>query len=297
MFIRRLPKFEYHSPASVAEALNLMCTDKRTCKFLAGGTDLLVDMKFRRAKPERLINLKEISELKGISIDDTNRIRIGALTTLGEIEDSVIVKEKLPILWDAVRVMASVQIRNLATVGGNLCSAWPSADTAPPLMALDATVTLKGVDGERSAPVKDLFLGPARSVKKDREILAELLIPIPGQNSSGAYFKLMRRHAMDLALVGAGAQIGLAADKKTCTSVRIALGAVAQTPVRAPEAEAVLIDQAFDVDLAIKAGQVASDSVSPRSSIRASGEYRKEMVGVLVKKALITSFERIQNLS
>jgi carbon-monoxide dehydrogenase medium subunit len=232
--------------------------------------------------------------LKGISIDDKNRIRIGGLTTLGQIEDSEIVKEKLPILWDAVRVMASVQIRNLATVGGNLCSAWPSADTAPPLMALDATVILKGVDGERSAPVKDLFLGPARSVKKDNEILAELLIPIPEENSSGAYFKLMRRHAMDLALVGAGAQIGLAADKKTCTAVRIALGAVAQTPVRAPQAEAVLINQAFDADLAIKAGQVASDNVSPRSSIRASGDYRKEMVGVLVKKALMTSFERIQ---
>jgi carbon-monoxide dehydrogenase medium subunit len=254
-------------------------------------------MKFRRAKPERLINLKEIAELKGISIDDTNRIRIGGLTTLGQIEDSEIVKEKLPILWDAVRVMASVQIRNLATVGGNLCSAWPSADTAPPLMALDATVTLIGLDGERSAPVKDLFLGPARSVKKDNEILAELVIPIPEENSSGAYFKLMRRHAMDLALVGAGAQIGLAADKKTCTAVRITLGAVAQTPVRAPEAEAVLIDQAFDADLAMKAGQVASDNVSPRSSIRASGEYRKEMVAVLVKRALITSFERIQNLS
>jgi carbon-monoxide dehydrogenase medium subunit len=164
-------------------------------------------------------------------------------------------------------------------------------------MALDATVTLIGLDGERSAPVKDLFLGPARSVKKDNEILAELVIPIPEENSSGAYLKLMRRHAMDLALVGAGAQIGLAADKKTCTAVRITLGAVAQTPVRAPEAEAVLIDQAFDADLAMKAGQVASDNVSPRSSIRASGEYRKEMVAVLVKRALITSFERIQNLS
>ena len=297
MFIRRLPQFEYHSPTTVDEALNLLSGDIGTWKFLAGGTDLLVDMKFRRAKPEHLINLKEVSELKGISLDGSNHIRIGGLTTLGEIENSELAKEKLPILWDAVRVMASVQVRNLATVGGNLCSAWPSADTAPPLMALGATVTLKGVDGERAAPVKDLFLGPARSIKKDNEILTELLIPVPQENSSGAYFKLMRRHAMDLALVGVAAQIGLSADNKTCTAVRIALGAVASTPVRAPEAEAILLNQAFNPDMAMKAGQVACGNVSPRSSIRASGEYRKEMVGVLVKKALLKSFERIQNQS
>jgi carbon-monoxide dehydrogenase medium subunit len=295
MFIRRLPKFEYHAPSTVDEALNLLSGDKGTCKILAGGTDLLVDMKFRRATPEHLINLKGIEELKGISLDDSNRIRIGGLTTLGEIERSEIVREKLPILWDAARVMASVQIRNLGTVGGNLCSAWPSADSAPPLIALNAVAILKGVNGERAAPVKDLFIGPGQSVKKDDEILTEVSIPIPKENSAGAYFKLMRRHAMDLALVGVAAQIELASDKKTCSAVRIALGAVASIPVRAPEAEAMIIHRAFDANIAKAAGQIASENISPRSSIRASGEYRQEMVGVLVKKALMTSFERIQS--
>ena len=233
--------------------------------------------------------------MKGITTDGSDLIRIGGLTTLGDIERSEPVREKLPVLWDAVRVMASVQIRNLGTLGGNLCSAWPSADTAPPLIALGAIAKLKGADGERTVPVEDFFQGPGKIDKKQDEILTEVQIPSPKENSSGAYLKLMRRNAMDLAIVGVAAQIELDSSREKCNIARIALGAVANTPVRAIASEEAVMNKPFDADRAAEAGQIASENVSPRSSIRASGEYRKEMVSVQVKKALMTSFERIQN--
>lgn len=295
MFIRRLPDFEYHTPLTTEDALKLLSEYGERGRVLAGGTDLLVAMKFRRDTPEHLINIKAIEALKGISEDKSDLIRIGALTTLGEIEGSKVVAEKLPVLWDAVRVMASVQIRNLATVGGNLCSAWPSADTAPPLIALGASVMVRGAHGERAVLLEKFFQGPGKIDKKRDEILTEIQIPIPKENSSGAYLKLMRRNAMDLAIVGVAAQIELDPGRKKCNTARIALGAVANTPVRATGAEEAVENKPFDANRAAEAGRIASENVSPRSSIRASGEYRKEMVAVQVKKALIKSFERIQN--
>lgn len=295
MYIKRLPKFEYHTPSTLEDAIDFLARYGDQGRILAGGTDLLVAMKFRRDTPEHLINIKGIEDLKGISIDDSNMIRLGALTTLGDIERSEILRERLPILWDASRVMASVQIRNLGTVAGNLCSAWPSADSAPPLIALGAIVKLKGPDGERAVPVNEFFKGPGKPDKKQGEILTEINIPSPEENTCGAYFKLMRRNAMDLAIAGVAAQVGLDSNREKCSAVRIALGAVSNTPVRAIETEEALLGKAIDADSAAEAGQIASDNVSPRSSIRASGEYRKEMVGVLVKKALMTSLERIHN--
>ncbi len=295
MFIRRLPKFEYHTPLTTEDALDLLSQYGERGRVLAGGTDLLVAMKFRRDTPEHVINLKAIEELKGISVDESHLIRIGGLTTLGDIERSEVIGKELPVLRDAVRVMASVQIRNLGTVGGNLCSAWPSADTAPPLIALGASVKVRGTQGERTVLLEDFFQGPGKIDKKRDEILTEVQIPIPEENSSGAYLKLMRRNAMDLAIVGVAAQIQLDPGREKCNIARIALGAVANTPVRATEAEEAVMNKPFDAKTAAEAGQIASENVSPRSSIRASGEYRKEMVAVQVKKALLTSFERIQN--
>lgn len=295
MFIRRLPKFEYHTPLTTEDALDLLSQYGERGRVLAGGTDLLVAMKFRRDTPEHVINLKAIEELKGISVDESRLIRIGGLTTLGDIERSEVVGRELPVLRDAVRVMASVQIRNLGTVGGNLCSAWPSADTAPPLIALGASVKVRGTQGERTVLLEDFFQGPGKIDKKRDEILTEVQIPIPEENSSGAYLKLMRRNAMDLAIVGVAAQIQLDPGREKCNIARIALGAVANTPVRATEAEEAVMNKPFDAKTAAEAGQIASENVSPRSSIRASGEYRKEMVAVQVKKALLTSFERVQN--
>ncbi|MFH1489141.1 MAG: xanthine dehydrogenase family protein subunit M [Pseudomonadota bacterium] len=293
MFIRRLPKFEYHAPSTIAEALDQIAHYGDKAKVFAGGTDILVTMKKREVVPEHLINLKGVGEMRGITYDKAVGLKIGALTSIGDIERSEIVGEKFRTLRDAVKVMAAPQVRNLGTIGGNLCSAVPSADTAPPLIALGASLKLTGADQERVVAVEDFFTAPGECVLRRDEILTEILIPNPSENSGGAYIKLMRRNAMDLALVGVGAFLRLDENKKTCKEARIALGAVAPTPMRAPRAEAVLKDKEVDENLALEAGKIASEEARPISDIRASQEYRTEMVRVLTKRAIMTACHRI----
>jgi carbon-monoxide dehydrogenase medium subunit len=292
MFIRRLPSFEYHAPASIQEALECLCQCAGKAKVLAGGTDLLISMKKREQVPEHLINLKGIKGLNAIRYDEKQGLAIGGLATVGDIERSQIVKEKFTALWDAVNVMAAPQVRNLGTIGGNLCSAVPSADTAPPLITLGASVRLFGTNGERSVPVEFFFKGPGESVLKADEILVEVLVPNPPENSGGAYFKLMRRNAMDLALVGAAVFLRINKDKKVCQEARIALGAVAPTPMRAPKAEQVLLGRAVNEETAKEAGNTARLEAKPISDIRASEAYRRDMVGVLTKRAIMAALDR-----
>ena len=292
MFIRRLPSFEYHAPASIQEALECLCQCAGKAKVLAGGTDLLISMKKREQVPEHLINLKGIKGLNAIRYDEKQGLAIGGLATVGDIERSQIVKEKFTALWDAVNVMAAPQVRNLGTIGGNLCSAVPSADTAPPLITLGASVRLLGTNGERSVPVESFFKGPGESVLKADEILVEVLVPNPPENSGGAYFKLMRRNAMDLALVGAAVFLRINKDKKVCQEARIALGAVAPTPMRAPKAEQVLLGRAVNEETAKEAGNTARLEAKPISDIRASEAYRRDMVGVLTKRAIMAALDR-----
>jgi CO/xanthine dehydrogenase FAD-binding subunit len=294
MFIRRLPKFEYHAPSSLSEALDYLSRYSGKAKVLAGGTDLLVSMKKREVLPEHLINLKGIQELKHIRYDKKRGLEIGGLVTLREIERSTIVKEKYGALWDAANVMAAPQIRSLATIGGNLCSAVPSADTAPPLVALGATVTLAGKNGERTLLVEDFFAGPEASVLNPVEILSRVFIPIPPENSGGAYLKLMRRNAMDLALVGVATCLKLDGGKRVCQEARIALGAVAPTPMRALRAEEVLLNKEPDEQLAMEAGKIAAQEARPISDVRASKEYRTEMLRVLTKRAVMEALKRVK---
>jgi CO/xanthine dehydrogenase FAD-binding subunit len=293
MFIKRLPRFEHHSPASVFEALDLLDRYGEKAKVYAGGTDILVAMKKREKAPQHLIDLKEIEEMKGIHADGNDGIRIGALTTLAELERSALVKEELSPLWDAVNVMASPQIRTLGTIGGNLCSAMPSADTAPSLLALGASVSITGPRGERTLPVEYFFRGPGESDLKPAEILSQILIPRSSAKTGGTYLKLMRRSAMDLAQVGVAVHIASdPAEKKICREARIAFGAVARTPIRTLKAERILLNKEITQDLAREAGKAASQDTSPRSSIRASREYREAMIEVLTERAIMESARR-----
>jgi CO/xanthine dehydrogenase FAD-binding subunit len=294
MFIRRLPRFEYHAPTSLDEALKLLAQYGSKARVFAGGTDLFGAMKRREIVPDHLINLKGIDGLKGIDHDETAGLSIGGLTLLGDLERLQIIKDKLTILWDAINVLASPQIRNLGTIGGNLCGAVPSADTVPPLIASGASVKLTGNKEERTVLVEQFFKGPRESVLRKDEILTRIIIPDPPENSGGAYFKLMTRNAMELAIVGVGAHLILEKDGKTCRKARIALGAVAPTPTRAHAAEEVLNNQVIDEDLAGKAGKVASSEASPISNVRASKEYRMEMIAALTKKAVMAAYQRIQ---
>ena len=293
MFIRRLPQFDYHAPTSLSDALHHLAEYGEKAKLFAGGTDLFIAMKKRETVPDHLINLKNIKKLKEISYDEREGLKIGALVTLGDLHRSDIIREKFCILWDAVSVMASPQVRNVATIGGNLCNARPSADTAPPLIALGATVTLNTSNGERTVLLENFFRGPGESVLELQEILTEVLIPNPPENSQGAYLKLMRRHAMDLALASVACYLRLDSDGNRCEEARIVLGAVAPTPMRAPGAEQILINKEIDETVAGEAGRVASHEARPISDIRASGEYRGDMVQVLTKRAVIEAFKRI----
>jgi carbon-monoxide dehydrogenase medium subunit len=293
MFIRRLPKFEYHVATSVAEALDQLSLYAENGRAYAGGTDLFVSMKKREVTPEHLINLKGIKELKHVHYDDGEGLRIGGLVTIGELERSEIIKDKFCALKDAIEVMASPQIRNIGTIGGNLCSALPSADTAPPLIAMGASVKLTGSKGERTVLVEEFFKGPGESILEHDEILTEILIPNPPENSGGSYFKLMRRSAMDLAIVSAAAFLMMDGNKRVCHDARIALGTAATTPIRVSKAEKVVIKKEIDEDLAAEAGKVAAQEARPRTSIRASESYRREMVEVFVKRAIMEAYKRI----
>jgi len=293
MFIKRLPTFEYHAPATIEEALDLITRYGDNGRFMAGGTDLLVAMKKREITPQHLISLNGIAALQGITLDKKGGVIIGALTTLAEIERSDIIQKQIFPLRDAINVMASAQVRSLATIGGNLCSAVPSADTAPPLIALNASLQLVGAKGERSIPVEGIFTGPAETVRKSNEILKAIMIPKPEAFSSGCYLKLMRRQAMDLALVGVAACLKLDREKKICTEARIALGAVAPTPIRVPEVEALLVNKAIDEKLITEAARVAGMQCRPISDIRASLEYRCSMVEVLTRRVVTEAYRRI----
>jgi carbon-monoxide dehydrogenase medium subunit len=293
MFIMRLPTIEHHAATSISDALDLLARYAEKAEVYAGGTDLLVAMKKREKIPEHLIDLKGITEMKGIHLKGRKGIHIGSLTTLAELEGSSVVKEKYGALWDAVSVMASPQVRTLGTIGGNLCGAVPSADTAPPLIALGASVELVGPNGERSVLVENFFKGPKESVLSRNELLKEIFIANPAEFASGSYVKLMRRNALDLALVGVAAYLSLDSNGKTCKEARIALGAVAPTPIRVPQAEKVLTGRPIDITRAGEAGRVSSQACSPITDIRSTSGYRCSMVEVMTKRAVLEAHRRI----
>lgn len=289
MFIKRLPRFTYHTPASVPEALELLSRYGSDAKVLAGGTDLLLAMKKRDAAPPHLINLKTIPGLSDIRAD-AEGVTIGPLTTMAEIERSSVIKETYTALWDAALVMASPQVRTLATIGGNIVSAVPSADTAPPLMVLSAQARITGPSGERTCPVEDLFAGPSACSLMPAEILTGIRIPAP--KGKGTYLKAMRRAALDLALAGVAAYVAFD-DAGICADVKIALGAVAPTPIRAGAAEKVLLGNVLTRELCAEAGKVSAGVCNPISDVRTTREYRCNLVEVLAKRALLGALNRL----
>ncbi len=276
--------FEYHSPANTAEAIALLDRYGSSARVIAGGTDLITALKERWEKPAQVINLNAIPELRYIEYDPERGLRIGSGTTVRAVEISPIVRQFYPVIASAAATLASIQIRNLATVAGNICRASPSADMPPALLVLDAVVHLAGPLGERSLPLCEVFTGPGKTVIAANEILTKISIPAPAAQSGAAYLKHSPRVAMDLASIGAAAAVTM--ENGVCTQVRIALGAVAPTPLRVPAAEAVLSGQAPSLALLAQAAQAAAQAAKPIGDIRASADYRREMVAVLVQRAL-----------
>jgi CO/xanthine dehydrogenase FAD-binding subunit len=284
-FYRRLPKFDYLEPHTIDEALSMLSQYKGRAKVMAGGTDILPKLKEREIKaPEVIIALNGIPDLDYIKYDEVGGLSLGALATIHAVETSPIVRERFGVLFQAAESMASTQVRNRGTIGGNLCNAVPSADTAPALLTLEASLKLSSQNGERVVKVEDFFTGPNETVLTDEEILQEINVSNLPPHSQGRYLKLTPRRSMDLAVVGVA--VVVTAEDGICNDIRIALGAVAPTPIRARQAENVIRGQKLSDELIERAAWIAAGECRPISDHRASAEYRCSMVEVLTKRAI-----------
>jgi CO/xanthine dehydrogenase FAD-binding subunit len=278
-----LPKFDYFAPKTIEETCALLSKYRGEARVLAGGTDLLVKMKNRRMLPSHLISINDIPDLDYIRYDGKEGLRIGALTNIEAIKTSPTIRRRFGILAQAAAMIGSVAIRNQGTIGGNLCNAAPSAETAPALIALGAKAKIVGLSGERTVALKDFFTEPGETVLQTGEILTEVQVPDLPARSSGVYLKHSLRK-MDIAIVGVGVVVTL--DGESCADIKIALGAVAPIPIRARNAEAVIKGQVPSEELIERAAQIASAESHPIDDIRSHAEHRQQIVGILTKQAI-----------
>ncbi len=288
-----MKRFDYFEPATLDEAVLLLQRYNGQANVLAGGTDLLVEIKEHVRAPEYVVNIKKIPGLSHLSYDDQSGLRFGALVTTREIETHPLVQANYPSLAQAVSELGSIQVRHRATVAGNICRASPSADTPPPLIAAGASARLYGPAGERTVLLEDFFIGPGQTVLQPGELVVEFIVPPPPPHTGQVYLKHGRRRAMELATVGVAVAMTLAGE--VCREVRIVLGAVAPTPLRARQAEAVLRGQRLDEPLIEAAAETAMQESKPISDVRASAAYRREMVRVLTARAVGRALAKAQD--
>jgi carbon-monoxide dehydrogenase medium subunit len=310
-----MKKFDYLKPKTLEEVLGLLNQYGEKAALIAGGTDVLVMIKQKTVAPDVLISLQGIPGLDQIQYDDS--LRIGPMVTHRIIEKSKLIRKEFSALADAVDVLGSIQIRNVATIGGNLCTAAPSADTAPPLLVMAAQLKLKDAKSERTIPIDQFFTGPGETLLQQGEILTEILIPKPLPNTGSAYWKHQRRQALDLPILGVAVLLSLnkasitcsdilcattpistvlhslEEDDLVCREVRIALGVVAPTPMRAVKAENLLRGKKMSDELLEEVAAMAAKEAQPRDSIRGEAWYRRDMIKVLVKRMAMKSIERV----
>ena len=281
--------FEYLAPDSVDDAVAALAENSRDARALAGGTDLLVDLKHETASAGLLVDLTRIAECKGIE-ESADGLRFGSLVTHTEIMESDLVREHAPSMIDAARTVGAVQTRNLGTLGGNLVTCVPSLDSGPVLVALDAEVTVAGVGGRRRMPLTEFMVGPRKTVLEKGEILVDIIIPRANLGKPCSFRKFGLRKGQALALVNAAAAVNLEDGK--IAGARIALGAVAPTIVRARKAEATLDGKAPDPTLIAEAAEIAVTEAKPIDDFRASAEYRRELIRALTGRVLNEAIEQ-----
>jgi len=288
--------FKYLTPKTLDEAISLHESHGEQARYVAGGTDVLVKIKEGKLAPDYLISLKHIiGQDRPFLNHETGELYIGAFCTHRSIEQSTLVQHQYPIIHDAIKNIGSVQIRNVATIGGNLVNAVPSADGAIPLIVLDAKANIYGTKGQRSIDLKRFFLGPGQCDLEGGEILTEIMIPPLAPRTGSAYIKHGRREAMELPMLGVGVLLSLEEDMSTCAKTRICLGVAAPTPFRALEAEKYLKGKTVDEINLTEAGKIAGRESKVRDSIRGVAWYRREMVGVLVKRMGLKALERAKD--
>ena len=280
-----MKEFEYLKPDSIKKTISILSKYGERAQILNGGTDLIVGIRDKIIQPEYLVDIKAIPQLNRITYNKQDGLNIGATVTLNEILDSKVVQKNYPILAEACKTVGSYQVRNRATLVGNICNASPAADTAPPLLVLGAKVNIISTAGEKIIPINQFFTGVKKNILKKGEIVTSITIPAIKEKWVGVYLKQGRKKEVDLATVGVAV---------VCIrdEIKIALGAVAPVPVRAPKTEELLKGKTIHESLLEKAGESALTEVSPISDVRSSKEYRAEIVKVLIRRAILQAKRR-----
>jgi len=283
--------FEFFAAKDASHAVALLAQHGPKVKILAGGTDLLADLKFAAAShhPQVVVDISRADDLRGIQMTDQG-LRIGSLVTHTEIMNSPIIREQLPALVDAAHTIGAVQTRNLGTLGGNLVTAVPSMDSGPTLVALDAIVTVAGTDGKRQMPIADFWVGPRKTVLQPHEILVDIIIPKENVGKPTHFLKFGLRKGQALALVNVAASFWVG-DGNTFKAPRIGLGAVAPKVIHAPAAESFLEGKPITPENMTEAGKLAVNDAKPINDFRASAAYRRDLIAVLTRRALESAYD------
>jgi carbon-monoxide dehydrogenase medium subunit len=282
--------FSYRKVSALEEAFDLLDQYGQKAAILAGGTALLVKMRNGSFRPDLLIDLKGIPGLDGVHYEEERGLRIGTLASIHRLETSSLIQERFGGICEAASSLGSYQVRCRATLGGNICNAFPAADMVPPLITLGAQARIAAKKGERYLPLEEFFSGPGKTHLRPGELLLEVQIPQPGSPVASSYAKHGFRNALDLAVVGVAVSLSSSSEKGRCAEARIALGAAGPVPVRARKAEDVLRGQKLDEKIIARAAELAAGEIQPVTDIRASAGYRREMVRVLTRRALMKTW-------
>ena len=284
-------EFIYLEPGSVGEVIELLAAHGDAARILAGGTDLLVQMKMERQKPAYVIGIGKLTELNGIR-QDVDKLTIGALTTIRELARDAGVRNRYTALAEACAAFSTAQVQAMGTVGGNLCNGSPASDTAPALIALGAEVVLVGPEGETRLPLERFFRGPGKTARRPDQLLVAVEVPAPAPNTGSAFVKI-GRVAADIAK--ANAAVHLVREGDRIADCRLAFGSVAPTPMRAPRAEAILRGQTMTPELIAQAAAVAAEEISPIDDVRSTAAYRRQVVAALTMDGINRAWERAAN--
>jgi carbon-monoxide dehydrogenase medium subunit len=285
-----LHAINYEAPETLSEAVALLRTHGERARPLVGGTDLIIQLRNAVRRPDHIVDVKKIKELRELVVDPKAGLRLGGAVRCIEIFENADMHRVYPGLTEAAHLIGSLQIQNRASVGGNLCNGSPAADTTPALIAIGARARVAGANGEREVPVEDFVLSPGRTVLAAGELLVQLLAPAPAPHTSDAYLRFIPRNEMDIAVVGVGVSVTLDGDK--VKAARIGLGAVAATPLLARKAAESLIGKKLDEAALSAAARLASEAASPIDDMRGTAEFRNHVTGVLTRRALTIAAER-----
>ncbi|HLW72098.1 MAG TPA: xanthine dehydrogenase family protein subunit M [Candidatus Binataceae bacterium] len=287
----------YEAPTTVDQALKLLAAHGEKARAICGGTDLIIQLRAGVRRPEHVVDLKNIADMRKLSFSLQHGLRLGAAVPAIELHESADMRRYYPGLTEAAHLIGSLQIQSRASVGGNLCNGSPAADTTPALIALAAKGRVVGPKGERMVAAEDFCVSPGRTVLNPDELLVDLQIAAPSGHSSDAYLRFIPRNEMDIAVVGVGVAVTIDPADDRCIDARIGLGAVGPTPIFAKEASATLVGKKLDAAAIDKAAQLAIAVSSPIDDMRGTAEFRRHVVGVLTRRTLAIAIERARSAS